>query len=210
MVGQVMRSSARAAPTAIQKVVPKVRRVEADSVLTGAEFARVQQLRESAAGKVSALVTDLQNLEAALRGRTTSTEVQQLAPRISLYRSALASVKAVPAVEGTMTVSDILSAFSQYGLRDRSFDTVVPVTAPNPINSTGTYYDAGAVFDAWILNPSIDTKIDFNGPPNQNTPFISANSRMQFQVRAQKVYYLSQNPGLVGTMQVWLLKFSVT
>jgi len=172
---------------------------------------QIAQVRARAASRVSALREDLAELENLLAGRPGVSALKKAtAPRISVYRSLLADTLAVHSVGPGGSSADYLSSFESVGLRERSFDQVVPVTAPNPIDDTGNSYDAQAVYDAWILNPSIDTKFDFNKPPSQNTPYISANSRMQFQVRAQKVYYLSENPGVEGTLQIWLLKYAGT
>jgi hypothetical protein len=189
---------------------PIRRLAEPDRVYSRAEYeSTVGAIRTRAAGRVSALINDLRELESALGGALPARPAQTLRPRVSLYRSLLSQATVVPPVSADMSAEEILAGFGQYGLRERSFDDVVPVTAPQQIDQFGEWYDAGAVYDAWILNPSIDTKIDFNKPPSQNTPFISANSRMMFQVRKQKVYYLAEGvPVAPGTMQIWLLKFA--
>ena len=191
-------------------ILAKAPSVAPNDILGPAQVKQVDALRAKAASRVAALRDDLAELESALGGRLplTKTAKATLQPRISLYRSLLGGVTSVPGVSADQGSPAILANMSKYGLRDRSFDTVVPVTAPNKIDQYGNSYDAGAVYDAWILNPSVDTKFDFNQPPSQNTPFISANSRMQFQVKKQKVFYLAQNPGAVGVLQIWLLKFA--
>jgi len=194
-------------------VPPPARPVFPDSVLTAQEAQRIQALRSRASQRVTALRDDLDELAAALKGAVPSVQkaVVPLQSRISVYRSLLSETQAAPpTVSADQGSADILAAFAKYGLRDRSFDQVVPVTAPKPIDNVGESYDAGAVYDAWILNPSIDCKFDWDKVPSQNTPFISANSRMQFQVRKQKVYYLAQNPNSSGVLQIWLLKFAGT
>ena len=200
------------APTrAIAPARPRVveaRVVHAQLAPSGGQIA---QVRSRAASRVSALRGDLLELENLLAGKLTSGVVAvKTVPRISVYRSLLSETLAVNPVGPGGSAADYLQSFETLGLRERSFDRMVPVTAPNPIDDTGNAYDAQAVYDAWILNPSIDTKFDFNGPPSQNTPSITANSRMQVQVRAQKVYYLAENPGTVGTLQIWLLKYAGT
>jgi hypothetical protein len=194
------------------RAIARARPVEPSTILSPAEAQRIAGLRTRAASRVQALRDDLDELAAALGGRLPATRAAAGAvrPRISYYTSLLSDTLRVPAVSADQGTPAILEALAQYGLRERSFDKVVPVTAPQAINDSGSSYDAGAVYDAWILNPSVDCKFDFEKLPSQNTPFISANSRMQFQVRAQKVYYLGQNAGLVGTLQIWLLKFAGT
>lgn len=181
-------------------------------VTSGEAVAEIQQVRQRAASRVRDLQRDLADLEAALLGGAgpIGGRAERARPRLGFYHSRLSETLAVPQVTNGLATEQLLTLFGKIGLRDRSFDTVLPVTAPQPINDTGNYYDAGAIYDAWLLNPNIDTRIDFNKAPNQNTPSISANSRMQFQVRAQKVWYMSAVAGLTGTLQIWLLKFSGT
>jgi hypothetical protein len=154
----------------------------------------------------------LHDLEEAIlggpAGKSASTSVPPPRPRVMVNRGTDEVLSAVPPVDPSGSASALLAQFGKYGFRERSFDVVVPVTAPQPITNEGSWYDAGKVYDGWILNPSVDTAIDFDKAPNQNTPFISANSRMQFAVRKSRVYYLSVNPGITGTMQVWLLAYS--
>ena len=175
------------------------------------ELARIQAVRAQLANRIAGVREDFESLEDLLRGTVPGASAAAPAsrPRVMVNRALSDVLAEVPAVSESQGVAGLLVQLLRLGLRERSFDVVVPVTAPNPINDSGNYYDAGSIYDAWILNPSIDTKIDFDKPPNQNTPFISANSRMQFQVRKSRVYYLSQNPGTTGTMQIWLLKFLV-
>lgn len=178
--------------------------------LAADEGAEILRARSRAASAIAAARTALENLETAIRGR-----VSALAPGAApaaasvraLPRSRLPALQAVPEVTPELTAQEILAVIGTYGIRQASYGVVVPATAPNPINSTGNFYDARDVYDAWILNPSIDTKIDFDKMPSQNTPFIAANTFMQFQIRKQKVWYLAQNPGTVGVMQVWLLRY---
>ena len=176
-----------------------------------AELARIQAARAQLADRVAGLRGDFETLEDLLRGAAPGAAPGAIAsrPRVMVNRALSEVLAAVPPVSESQGVAGLLVQLLRLGLRERSFDVVVPVTAPTPINDTGNDYDAGSLYDAWIVNPSIDTKIDFDKPPNQNTPFIAANTFMHFQVRKSKVYYLSQNPGTTGVMQVWLLKFLV-
>lgn len=173
------------------------------------ELARIQAARQLLADRIAGIRADFATLEESLRGNVT-----RVAPGVAAGASKIRAIRQlgpvlpiVPAPAESTGTAGLLAQYGKYGFRERSFDVVVPVTAPNEINSTGSYYDAGNIYDAWILNPSVDTKISFTAPPSQNTPFISANSRMQFQVRAQKVWYLAQNAGTTGVMQIWLLAF---
>jgi hypothetical protein len=161
------------------------------------------------AGRIAGVRDDLDELAQALMGTGAGVaQAVEQRPRVTLYESRLSAALKIPRVTAADGTPAILENYGQIGFRDRSFDIVVPVTAPNPINDTGNSYDAGAVYDGWILNPSVDTKIDFDKPCSQNTPFISANSRMMFAVRKQKVYYLANLTGLKGVMQIWLFKFA--
>ncbi len=159
------------------------------------------------AARVAALRADLVDLENALRGRKVAPTAPSETQGLFLPSSLLEKVISVPALAPGATLEAILSHLSTYGIKDRPFDIIEPVTAPQPINDVGNMYDAGQVFDGWILNPSIDTKFSFTKMPSQNTPVISANSRMQIQVRAQRVWYLSQNSGTPGTLQLWLFRW---
>lgn len=169
----------------------------------------IQAARRLLADRIAGIRDDFTALENSLRGgqlRSTVVAQGEKSPLRGIRRAAdIAS--ALPKPSESLGTAGLLSQYGQHGFRERSFDLVVPVTAPNVINDSGNSYDAGQFYDAWILNPSVDTKIDFTKAPNQNTPFITANSRMQFQLRAQKVWYLAQNAGNVGVMQIWLLKF---
>lgn len=180
------------------------RTVEPDAVLSAEEF---EALRKRIAAAVSTFRSDLLGIEQALLGKTATAPAKMESPRISLFRNAYTGVGAIPSVSEKDSTELILSVIAKYGLRETSYSKMVPVTAPNEIDDVGNYYDAKEVYDAWILNPSIDTKFDFDKPPSQNTPFVSANSRAQFQLRAQKVFYLAENPGTVGTLQIWLFKY---
>lgn len=159
------------------------------------------------AARVAALRADLADLENALRGAKPAATAASPAQGLFLPSSLLEKVLSVPALAPGATLEGILTHLSTYGLKDRPFDIIEPVTAPQPINEVGNVYDAGQVFDGWILNPSVDTKFSFTKMPSQNTPFVSANSRMQVQVRAQRVWYLSQNAGVTGTLQLWLFRW---
>lgn len=176
------------------------------------ELARIQAARLRLADTVGSLRGQFADIESELRGAVQ--RVITVGPggtggsRVLQLRNLDAVLSSVPQPSAAQGSAAILAQYGKTGFRERSYDTVVPVTAPNEIDQNGNYYDAAGVYDAWILNPSIDTKIDFSKPPSQNTPFVSANSRMQFAVRAQKVYYLAQNPGTVGVMQIWLLKYA--
>ncbi len=183
-----------------------------EETLAADEGAEILRARARAASAIAGARAALENLEETIRGRVSALAlapgpVSAARSLRSLPRSLLPAVQAVPEVTPELTAQEILAVIGSYGIREASYGIVVPVTAPNPINQTGNVYDAGDVYDAWILNPSIDTKIDFDKMPSQNTPFISANTRMQFQIRKQKVWYLAQNPGTVGTMQLWLLRY---
>ncbi|MBF6555573.1 MAG: hypothetical protein IVW52_05275 [Acidimicrobiales bacterium] len=176
---------------------------------TTQDLARIAAIRAQLAGRVAGLREGFEELEDALRGALPpATAAPAAAPRsrVLLNRGLEEVLGQLPPIPSSAT--DLLGYAARVGQRDRSFDIVVPVTAPEPINTTGGSYDAAAIYDAWILNPSVDTRIDFDKAPNQNTPFIAANLFMHFAVRKQKVYYLAVNPASVGTMQVWLLKYA--
>lgn len=169
----------------------------------------VADLRSALAGRFENLSKEFSELAALLGYRVAQSPLVSPTPRITVNTSFLEEIKGVPQPTPGEGVSQILVNLARFGLRERPYDFVQPVTAPNEINDTGNSYDAGAIYDAWILNPSVDTRIDFNKPPSTNTPYISAASRMQFAVRAQKVYYTAATAGQVGTMQIWLLKYLV-
>jgi hypothetical protein len=170
---------------------------------------RLRQAEANLADRLAGVRAGFQELEQALRGGAASKPAaNQTGSRVLVMRDLDEAIAAVPEPKPETGTAGLLAEYGRSGFRERSFDVVVPVTAPDPIDSTGNYYDAKAVYDAWILNPSIDTRIDFKKPPSQNTPFISANSRMQFAVKKQKVYYLAANPGTTGVMQIWLLKYA--
>ena len=189
-----------------RRIAPRT--VEPEAVLTQTE---IQQIRARIAQGLANFRAELQSIESALiggPGAAVPAVVER--PRVSFFGNAIAEAGKTPGVTSDQSVAQILATLGTYGLREASYSTVVPVTAPKPIDNNGEYYDAGEVFDAWILNPSVDTKFDFDKPPSQNTPFISANSRAQFQLRKQRVYYLPQNtlpPGTTGTLQIWLFKY---
>jgi hypothetical protein len=164
-------------------------------------------IRSRVAARVAALRNDLADLENALRGVKPGIAPTTPTQGLFLPSSLLERTLSVPALSRTATLEGILSHLALYGVKDRPFDVIEPVTVPQPINQVGNVYDAGQIFDAWILNPSIDTKFSFTKMPSQNTPFITANSRMQVQVRAEKIWYLAQNAGQEGVLQLWLLRW---
>lgn len=174
------------------------------------ELANLRAARAQLADQVAAMRSGFASIEQALRGAAQQrTQAVGRPSGRALISNLDALVADVPTPSTDLGSDGLLAQYGRTGFRERSFDTVVPVTAPNPINDTGNEYDAAGVYDAWILNPSIDAKIDFDKPPSQNTPFIAASTFMNFQVKKQKVYYLAQNPGTVGVMQIWLLRFKV-
>lgn len=166
-------------------------------------------LKAGIAARFEGLSKEFADIAAMLGARIGKSPAVSPTPRLTIRTSLLEEIKGVPQPTAQEGTAQILVNLARFGLRERPFDYVQPVTAPNPIDFTGTSYDAGAVYDAWILNPSCDTRVDFNKPPSQNTPYVSAASRMQFAVRAQKFYYVAAEEGLTGTMQVWMFKYLV-
>jgi hypothetical protein len=114
---------------------------------------------------------------------------------------------AAPPPPSSATIEDLLNYIIANGLKSRSYDIMKPAIAPQQISSVGAEFDAGEIYDAWIIIPSVDTRISFSGPPNENTPFLGAGQAMNFNLRARKVYYLAALPTLTGTLSVWLAKY---
>jgi hypothetical protein len=170
--------------------------------------AAAQAVRNRAAQRAAALAADFNELAALLGGSAPSAGATAVGkPRVMLFGDTKGAGATVPPAPESLGTPGILANLARYGIKERSYDVVKPVVAPNEIDEVGNSYDAGAIYDAWLLSPSCDCKIDFDKAPEQNTPYVSANSRMQFQVRKQKVYYLANTPGQTGTLSIWLLAY---
>lgn len=108
---------------------------------------------------------------------------------------------------GTKSVVELLEELLTRGFKERSFDVSDEIVAPKPITDKGDRFDAGEIWDSWIVIPSIDARISFKGPPASNTPIVLANSTMNFQVRAQIVCYVAANVGETGQLNLFLARY---
>ena len=94
------------------------------------------------------------------------------------------------------------------GADGRKFDRRNYAKARAGCRIEGRHVHRREYYDAWIIIPSVDTRISFSGPPNQNTPFLGAGQAMNFNLRARKVYYIAALPSLTGTLSIWLAKYA--
>lgn len=182
---------------------------------------RISEIEARIRAAISRFRSELASIENALHGISpgpppapsvppaiTKTVSEVLPPRPGLV---VPKSTTPPAVQGpppsTSTTEELLAYIASTGLKTRPYDIMKPAIAPQAVNSTGGEYDAGEYYDAWIIIPSVDTRISFTGPPNQNTPFLGAGQAMNFNLRARKVYYIAALPSLTGTLSIWLAKY---
>jgi hypothetical protein len=121
------------------------------------------------------------------------------------------SLAPIPTPLAAETEQQLLYDLVRYGIKTRSYDLSTEVVAPTAISSTGNYYDAGRVWDSWIVTPSINAQISFSGPPNQNTPVINAGLNVVSQTRSRYIFYIAA-PGITttGTLSIRLARYADT
>lgn len=178
----------------------------------GAQDAALQQLLTA----ISGLRANIQALEQYLTGVVKPAAVVPSAvkppsvptqPVESLRILTSPSQEAAPTVSPSASLQELLYQLLTQGLKQRAYDVVDAVIAPEPITSTGSQYDAGEYYDAWVIIPSVDTRISFTHQPDQNTPFVGAGQSVNFQVKARYIFYQAALPTLRGTLSLWLAKY---
>lgn len=165
----------------------------------------LESIRTRLADALAQLQQVLGEEEARLRGPTGTPVVPPVKRRLlSPQTQPLEAASMLPTGK---TVADYFELFATVGMPQRSYNVLDAVIAPEPINDQGNKHDAGQVYDAWILIPTVDSRISFRGPTSQNTPAISAKWATNFQVRARTVWYSSAIPGEKGVMNIWLGRY---
>ena len=183
---------------------------------------RISEIEARIAAAVARFRSELTSIEDVLRGVRPPAVPPIVPPAVTKEVSKVVSlpprpglviptspVPVVPsAPPATATVESLLQYIAAAGLKSRPFDIMKPVIASEPVSNIGASYDAGEYYDSWIIIPSVDTRISFSGPPSQNTPFVGAGQAMNFGVRIRKIYYIAAVPSLVGTLSIWLAKYT--
>ncbi|MEM0232577.1 MAG: hypothetical protein QXL22_01000 [Candidatus Nezhaarchaeales archaeon] len=114
-----------------------------------------------------------------------------------------------PTIESVLaSISRLLSEVSEKGFKLRQYTDHKFIIAPEEITYEGAMHDLGLDYNAAILVPSIDARIEINKPVGDNTPVILARTALNLDnMVIREIYYKGLTPGLVGTMSIWAFRW---